>query len=149
MRTFSLRAYGRILWREAAEQYTFCIGIFAMLVVMQASLTTMDAFNMIQSPTVAFGFGMALFMTAIYTTASSALLFTAEVRPEHPSTSRDGLVEYTADGVVLLRYHERDDGDVQLSLRVIKMRGCRHERTVRPYDIEANGIAVHAGAQVF
>lgn len=79
MKALSLKAYGRILWREAAEQYTFCIGIFAMLVVMQASLTTMETFNMIQPPTVAFGFCMALFMTAIYTAASSALLFTAEV----------------------------------------------------------------------
>ena len=79
MKAFSLRACGRILWREAAEQYTFCIGIFAMLVVMQASLATMETFDMIQPPTVAFGFGMALFMTAIYAAASSALLFTAEV----------------------------------------------------------------------
>ncbi|NQT11543.1 MAG: hypothetical protein HQ582_02270, partial [Planctomycetes bacterium] len=79
MKAFCLKAYGRILWREAAEQYTFSIGIFAMLVVAQASLVTMEAFNMIRTPTVAFGFGMALFMTAIYAAASSALLFTAEV----------------------------------------------------------------------
>jgi len=80
MRTFCLRAYGRILWREAAEQYTFCIGIFVMLVVMQASLVTMETLGMInRTPPVAFGFGMALFMTAIYAAASSALLFSAEV----------------------------------------------------------------------
>ena len=79
MRTFRLRALGRILWREAAEQYTFCIGIFVILIVMQASLATMDAFNSIRTVTVAFAFGMALFMTAIYAAASSALLFTAEV----------------------------------------------------------------------
>ncbi|MBC8427005.1 hypothetical protein H8E07_23060, partial [bacterium] len=79
MKTFCLRAFGRILWREAAEQYTFSIGIFAMLVVAQASLVTMETFHMIRTPTVAFGFGMALFMTAIYAAASSALLFSAEV----------------------------------------------------------------------
>ena len=78
MRAFSLKACGRILWREAAEQYTFCIGIFAMLIVVQVSLTTMESFDKALQPTVAFGFGMALFMTAIYAAASSALMFTAE-----------------------------------------------------------------------
>ncbi len=79
MNAFSLKACGRILWREAAEQYAFCIGIFALLVTMQASLATMDTFDMIPAPTVAFGFGMALFMTAIYVAGSCALLLTAEV----------------------------------------------------------------------
>lgn len=78
MNAFSLRACGRILWREAAEQYAFCIGIFAMLVTLQASLATMETFDMIRPPSIAFGFGMALFMTAIYTAASCALLLTAE-----------------------------------------------------------------------
>jgi hypothetical protein len=78
MNAFSLRACGRILWREAAEQYAFCIGIFALLITLQASLATMETFDMIRSVDVAFGFGMALFMTAIYTAASGALLLTAE-----------------------------------------------------------------------
>mgnify|MGYP001818389849 CR=1 FL=1 len=34
MQAFSPKAYGRILWREAAEQYTFCIGIFVILIVI-------------------------------------------------------------------------------------------------------------------
>ncbi len=79
MKTFCPRASGRILWREAAEQYTFCIGIFAMLLVMRASLATMETFDMIQPPSVAFHFGMALFMTAIYAAASAALSCGAEV----------------------------------------------------------------------
>ncbi len=78
MNAFSLRACGRILWREAAEQYAFCIGIFALLVTLQASLVTMETFDIAPPPSVAFGFGMALFMTAIYSAASSALLLTAE-----------------------------------------------------------------------
>ncbi len=78
MNPFSFRACGRILWREAAEQYAFCIGIFAMLVTLQASMATMETFDIAPPPSVAFGFGMALFMTAIYSAASSALLLTAE-----------------------------------------------------------------------
>ena len=79
----------------------------------------------------------------------ATLLFTAEVKPEHPSSSRDGLVEYTSDGVILLRYHEKEDGDVQLSMRVVKMRGTKHQRTVRPYEIGPQGLIVHAESQVF
>ncbi len=79
MNAFSLRAYRRILWHEAAERYTFCIGIFALLITMQASLATMESFDMISPPGTAFGFGMALFMTAIYAAASCALLLTADV----------------------------------------------------------------------
>lgn len=79
MNAFSLRAYGRILWREAAEQYAFCIGVFALLVTLQASWMTMEAFHMIPRPSTVDGFSMALFMTAIYAAASAALLLTAEV----------------------------------------------------------------------
>jgi hypothetical protein len=79
MKSISLRACGRILWREAAEQYAFCIGVFALLVTMQASWMTMEAFHMIPRPSTVDGFSMALFMTAIYAAASAALLLTAEV----------------------------------------------------------------------
>jgi len=79
MNAFSLRASGRILWREAAEQYAFCIGVFALLITLQASWMTMEAFHMVPRPTAVDGFSMALFMTAIYTAASAALLLTAEV----------------------------------------------------------------------
>ena len=66
MNAFSLRAYGRILWREAAEQYALCVGVFALLVTLQASWVTMEAFHMAGSPSVTHGYCMALFMTAIY-----------------------------------------------------------------------------------
>ncbi|MHB8899655.1 MAG: ABC transporter permease [Thermoguttaceae bacterium] len=73
------KACGHILWREGAEQYAFCISVFVLLIVLQASLTTMATFDMIPEPDMAFGLSMALFMTAIYAAASSVLLFTAEV----------------------------------------------------------------------
>ena len=79
MKAFSLKGCGRILWHEAAEQSVICLGILAVLVTVQASLATMAAFGVIQTPSVAFGFCMALFMTAMYAAASSAILFTADV----------------------------------------------------------------------
>lgn len=82
-------------------------------------------------------------------TGSTALL-TAEVKDENPRSSRDGLAEYTADGVVLLQSDEtKEGGEVQLTIRVLKMRRTSHSRRVKPYSITDKGIVVHAGAEVF
>jgi circadian clock protein KaiC len=50
---------------------------------------------------------------------------------------------YLADNVVLLRYFEAD-GAVQQAISIFKKRGSGHERTIRPFTIEADGI--HVGA---
>jgi KaiC domain protein len=77
-------------------------------------------------------------------------LLTAEVKDENPRSSRDGLAEYTADGVVLLQSDEaREGGEVQLTVRILKMRRTSHSRRVKPYSITDKGIVVHAGADVF
>lgn len=77
-------------------------------------------------------------------------ILTAEVKDENPRSSRDGLAEYTADGVLLLQSDEnRDSGEVQLTLRVLKMRRTSHSRRVKPYTISDSGIVVHAGAEIF
>ena len=77
-------------------------------------------------------------------------LLTAEVKDENPRSSRDGLAEYTADGVVLLQSDEaKDGGEVQLTVRILKMRRTGHSRRVKPYSITDKGIVVHAGADVF
>jgi len=82
--------------------------------------------------------------------SGATAMFTAEVKDDNPSVSRDGLVEYVADGVVLLRYQESaDSSDVQLSLRIVKMRRTKHSRRIKPYSITNNGIEVHAQAEVF
>ena len=82
--------------------------------------------------------------------AGATALFTAEVKEDNPSASRDGLVEYVADGVISLRYKETDDaGDVQLSIRIIKMRRTRHSRKIKPYSITPKGIEVHSQAEMF
>lgn len=77
-------------------------------------------------------------------------ILTAEVKDENPRSSRDGLVEYTADGVLLLQSDEnRESGEVQLTARVLKMRRTTHSRRVKPYSITDSGIVVHAGAEIF
>lgn len=77
-------------------------------------------------------------------------LLTAEVKDENPRSSRDGLAEYTADGVLLLQADEnKEGGEVQLTIRILKMRRTQHSRRVKPYSITDKGIVVHAGAEVF
>ncbi len=76
-------------------------------------------------------------------------LFTAEVKDDNPRSSRDGLVEYVSDGVIGLRFNERENGEVQLVLQVIKMRRLRHPRSVKPYSITEQGLEVHGDMEVF
>lgn len=76
-------------------------------------------------------------------------LFTAEVKDDNPRSSRDGLVEYVSDGVVGLRFNERENGEVQLVIQVIKMRRLRHPRSVKPYSITDQGLDVHGDMEVF
>jgi KaiC domain protein len=77
-------------------------------------------------------------------------VLTAEVKDDNPRSSRDGLSEYTADGVLLLQAEEdRESGEVQLTIRILKMRRTGHSRRVKPYSITDRGIVVHAGADVF
>jgi KaiC domain protein len=76
-------------------------------------------------------------------------LFTAEVKDDNPRSSRDGLVEYVSDGVIGLRFNERENGDVQLVIQVIKMRRLKHPRAIKPYSITDQGIEVHGDMEVF
>jgi len=76
-------------------------------------------------------------------------LFTAEVKDDNPRSSRDGLVEYVSDGVIGLRFNERENGEVQLVIQVIKMRRLRHPRSVKPYSITDEGLDVHGDMEVF
>jgi len=82
-------------------------------------------------------------------TGATAML-TAEVKDDNPRSSRDGLAEYTADGVLLMQSDEKaEGGEVQLTIRILKMRRTAHSRRVKPYSITDKGIVVHAGADVF
>ena len=48
---------------------------------------------------------------------------------------------YLADSVVLLRYFE-DRGEVRQAISVVKKRGGGHERTLREFELGANGVTV-------
>ncbi|MDH4123423.1 MAG: KaiC domain-containing protein [Thermoplasmata archaeon] len=91
----------------------------------------------------------ALFnLTQLLRSTGCTSLLTAEVKDDNPRSSRDGLVEYTVDGVILLQYDEpRESGEGSLSVRILKMRRIAHSRRIRPYSIGKNGITVHSHAE--
>lgn len=89
-------------------------------------------------------------LTQMIRSTGATCIMTAEVRDDNPMASRDGLVEYTTDGVIVLQYLEpADKGEIRLTLRVIKMRRTNHSRRIKTYSISNQGIIVHAGAEVF
>ncbi|MGM0405171.1 MAG: KaiC domain-containing protein [Thermoplasmatota archaeon] len=81
--------------------------------------------------------------------SGATTLLTAEVKDDNPGSSRDGLVEYTADGVILLGYNQADSQEVQMNVQVIKMRRINHSRKVKPYEITDHGIDVQTEGAVF
>lgn len=82
--------------------------------------------------------------------AGATAIFTAEARPDQPSVSRDGLVEYVADGVVVLSYVDlKEKGEVMLAIRIMKMRRTAHSRKIKPYSMGPKGIDVLAGATIY
>ncbi len=87
-------------------------------------------------------------MAKLVKSAGATAIFTAEADPRNPQTSEDGVVEYTADGVILLSY-SISGGEVQLSVRVVKMRRTEHMRAVKPYAITNSGIVVKTRSEVF
>lgn len=84
----------------------------------------------------------------MFKSTGATTILTAEVKDDNPRVSRDGLVEYTADGVILLEYKE-ERGEVKLYLRIVKMRHVPHARGIKPYDITDGGIVVHSKAEHF
>ncbi len=82
-------------------------------------------------------------------TTGATCIFTAEVKDDNPRSSRDGLVEYVSDGVIGLRFNERENGDVQLVIQVMKMRRLAHPRSIKPYSITDSGLEVHGDMEVF
>ncbi|MHC1587837.1 MAG: KaiC domain-containing protein [Candidatus Syntropharchaeia archaeon] len=82
--------------------------------------------------------------------AGATALLISEPSMFNPYVSKFGLVEYVADGVILLRYVRQ--GRLQrstLALEIVKMRMAKHSRDVKPYDITENGIKVHFEAEIF
>ena len=89
-------------------------------------------------------------MFAILKETGVTALITSEASRTDAYSSRYGLVEYVADGVIILRYVRPDQlRDVKLAAEVVKMRRHRHSRSIKPYDITDEGIAVHSESEVF
>src|SRR3989442_2191029 len=84
----------------------------------------------------------------IKSTGATAI-FTAETKDDNPRAARDGLAEYISDGVISLQSREKESGDVQLAMQVMKMRRLKHSRAVKPYTIDDDGLNVHADVEVF
>jgi len=82
-------------------------------------------------------------------TTGATCVFTAEVKDDNPRSSRDGLVEYVSDGVIGLRFNERENGEVQLVIQIMKMRRLHHPRAIKPYSITDQGLEVHGDMEVF
>ncbi|CAG0976470.1 MAG: hypothetical protein OIN86_07775 [Candidatus Methanoperedens sp.] len=80
--------------------------------------------------------------------AGITALYTAEVNVDNQLHSKDGMVEYSADGVVFLQQNESEK-DIKLIMRVVKMRRIQHDRLYRPYEITGKGILVYSNEMVY
>lgn len=80
--------------------------------------------------------------------AGITALFTAEVNSDNTLHSKDGIVEYSSDGVLLLQQNEMDR-NIRLMIRVIKMRRIQHDRLYRPYEITDKGLVAFPNEIVF
>ena len=77
-------------------------------------------------------------------------VMTSEISKDSPYYSKYGLIEYIADGVIIMRHvRHKDLGAVTTFLEVSKMRHVDHSREIKPYSITKNGIVVHSGSGVF
>jgi circadian clock protein KaiC len=55
---------------------------------------------------------------------------------------------YLADAIILLRYFE-DRGQVRQAISVVKRRGGRHERTLREFKLDGDGVTVGSTLRAF
>jgi KaiC domain protein len=89
-------------------------------------------------------------MFALLKDTGVTALITSEADRKDSYSSRYGLVEYVADGVIILRYVRPDElRDVKLAAEVVKMRRHKHSRSIKPYDITSEGLVVHSESEVF
>jgi len=75
-------------------------------------------------------------------------LYTAEIDPDNPIHSKDGIIEFSADGMLFMQQSE-SARDIELIMRIVKMRRIQHDRLYRPYDITEKGIVVHSGDMLY
>ncbi|MGC8585441.1 MAG: RAD55 family ATPase [Thermoplasmata archaeon] len=72
-------------------------------------------------------------------------IFTGEIDLSNRQSSRDGLLEYVSDGVILLDMRKNDKNtETYLTIQVLKMRKIPHSRKIYPFEIKENGIEVQS-----
>lgn len=71
--------------------------------------------------------------TGLFTLTTSSLMGTASVTESHISS--------IADSILLLRYVEMF-GEMRRGITVLKMRGSQHEKVIREYTIDENGMHI-------
>jgi KaiC domain protein len=74
--------------------------------------------------------------------AGITALYTSETDTENPIHSKDGIIEYSADGILFLQQSDIVR-NVKLMMRIMKLRRTQHDRFYRPYEITENGITVY------
>jgi KaiC domain protein len=72
-------------------------------------------------------------------------IFTGEIDLTNRQSSRDGLLEYVSDGVILLDMKRNEKNtEMYLTIQVLKMRKISHSRKIYPFEIKENGIEVQS-----
>jgi len=78
------------------------------------------------------------------------VIMTSETSNNNPYNSKFGLIEYIADGVIILRQVRQTElRAVTTVIEVSKMRRIDHSKDIKPYVISKNGIVVHTVAEFF
>jgi len=78
------------------------------------------------------------------------VIMTSETDSNNSFNSKFGLIEYIADGVIILRQvRQMDLRTVTTVIEVSKMRRVDHSKDIKPYNISQNGIIVHNEAEIF
>ena len=82
--------------------------------------------------------------------AGATILLTSEISSDNPFASKYGEIEYIADGVIILQ-HIRPAPLKRsiLAVEIAKMRGVKHSRDIKPYEITGSGITVDFDADLF
>lgn len=89
-------------------------------------------------------------LCSLIKSVGATALLTAETTTEKAGASREGLIEYVSDGVILLRFVAPTElSATKLALRIIKLRRAKHSRDIRPYQITDEGIVVYPDTEVF
>ncbi len=77
-------------------------------------------------------------------------ILTSEVSMDNSNQSKYGLIEYIADGIIILRHIRQPDlRMVTTVIEVSKMRRTNHSKEIKPYNITQKGIIVYSSTEFF